>query len=296
MKNYETFLEDESALAKAYLSCSPEEIEKRLHEATHNGMDIVAQLEMLQEAAYGVREDISGAIEFINWLQSQRVVGLDFESTLGMLVAKKLSLIDEYPIEKQQERIRQFGEQLKNLPISTSGKTKALRLSELLPEKLIYQEDIAEQDVELEVEPEDASSRQVMLANSGVSAKTSYFVLMEISWQALFWGYTFVNAYTKSRYVLSIQTAPGEPWTQLPWHFGWIVDKIGASTSDTAECKGDKLYTGHSKKNASEVYHSWKFKGYSARSSFHEIHYKGQFWGWKWCDGKWKNGNAWYWE
>lgn len=295
MRHYETFLEDQSALAKAYLSCSPEEIKKRLREATQNTVDIVAQLESMKEAVYGVKEDIAGAIEFMNWLRTQIVVGADFQSTLGMLVAKKLSLIDEYPIEEQQERIRQFGEQLKNLPVSTSGKTKAPRLSELLPEKLIYQEDIAEQDVELEVESEDASSRQVTLANSEVIAKKSYFVLMGNKKQTALW-YTFISAYTKSRYVLLIQTAPGEPWTKLPHHFDLIVDKMETSVSDSAKCKGDKLWTGISKKNTSELDFIRKFKGNRDQSSFHQIDYKGQTWRWKWCDGKWKNGNAWYWE
>lgn len=304
MINDEMLSEDKSVRWRgAYLSCSSEQIEKRLHEATRDGMDIVAQLETIKEAGYEAREDVSGVLEFMNWILSQIVVGLGFEAPLGELIAKELTLIDEYPIDEQNERINRLVDELRNLPVSSTGEAEAPRLDKLLPEKLIYQEDIVEQDIELEVESEDISSRHVTLNNPGVRAKLSYFVLTGNSWKAIF-SYSIVSAYTKSRFVVLIQPAPNQPWKKLPYHFKWIVDEIEAAVSDTGQCRGDKLWVGLKKKESSEVFITWKFSKYPFyflycksrdRSSFHGITDKGHTWRWKWCDGTWKDGNAWYW-
>lgn len=58
MINDETLSEDKRVRWRgAYLSCSSEQIEKRLHEATRDGMDIVAQLETIKEAGYEMKRE-----------------------------------------------------------------------------------------------------------------------------------------------------------------------------------------------------------------------------------------------
>jgi hypothetical protein len=311
VKNDATFAEDRHVNWRgAYLSCSAEEIKKRLHEATREGRDILAQLETMREKGDDAKRDVSGLLEFMKWICSQTVVGSGFEARLDLLVAKELTCIDinEYSIDEQNERIDRLVDALKSLPVSRAGKTDAPNLGKLVPEKLIYQEDIVEKDIELKLaESESGNSGYFKVNNPGWNFKKSYFVLMGNSFKKVLFS-TFSSAYTKTRFVIQFQEGPNQPWQTLPYHFEWIVDEITACVSEGGSCKvhGDYYWHGASPKKSAEAkivdintWGSLSSLNCSDRGSIHEVIYHGVYhdhtWTWKWCDG-WKNGNAGWWS